>query len=677
MKLSINDFKSNLVRSGWLVATIIALVLSTSSLMIRHQIDKQFNDVLLITDYDDLLLLCNYSGLSMPEMLKELSDKGQIGAVAVNMCTVESALAKGYIIEKIKTPKSELPSLVEQTITANEYPLTEFDILSKEMSDGIEPFFSLIYGTGMSTNAPMFLPSTERANGSIYIPVDINRKALKFPLGFNLKEIQNVQEAGLLVVPRLINSPAVDKDDLPQYLNTVIPSNSLFLSAGESVFGYPNLIGPFANYIRSNNCNYGILEFDPQLGSDNLSAQLKDYGYIIHSISQAEMAKNSPASCIARFIRAVRERSIRICYIRPYLLEYPNIMLAGTTIADSTALWTFNKDVYFNGLATDLIKYGFNVGKTLPTYNKVSDYYYQPTVVQLLIALLSLGLILYTMTLVFSIGEDLEIWLSIGAVLLVVVGGVVKPLLIIKLVALAVAICSPVLAILLAYKWLQREKKPTSIISVTTSFLIVVGINAILASMIYGMLSTPGALNKMTSFSGIQIALALPIVITVIWSWDNSNLNTTQTIWNRLQNLVRARVTFGDALAAVLALVFIAIKLLRSGNDTPIAPSSMELAFRGLLEQLMFARPRSTELIGLPLLMCGLYLINYRNLFASICLVIGMMALTSQVNSFCHLHTPIGLTVIREILGIVTGLIFGVILILLLRNFRWRPTLRR
>ena len=90
------------------------------------------------------------------------------------------------------------------------------------------------------------------------------------------------------------------------------------------------------------------------------------------------------------------------------------------------------------------------------------------------------------------------------------------------------------------------------------------------------------------------------------------------------------------------------------------------------MDTLLFVRPRTKEfLLGHPLLIVGIALwIRARAAdapptwkgWAAVALAVGAIGQTSVVNTLCHLHTPIALSMARLGVGWVAGGILGFLL---------------
>jgi hypothetical protein len=98
---------------------------------------------------------------------------------------------------------------------------------------------------------------------------------------------------------------------------------------------------------------------------------------------------------------------------------------------------------------------------------------------------------------------------------------------------------------------------------------------------------------------------------------------------------------------------------------------------RALLDQYLVTRPRFKEfLIGHPLMIVGLALaVTGRRAWALPVFLAGAIGQVSLLNTFCHLHTPLFVSVLRALLGFAIGAVLGTLAWLVL----WRvfPALRR
>lgn len=129
-----------------------------------------------------------------------------------------------------------------------------------------------------------------------------------------------------------------------------------------------------------------------------------------------------------------------------------------------------------------------------------------------------------------------------------------------------------------------------------------------------------------------------------------------------LRAWMRMPITLVMVVGAVVLGAAAFYYLSRTGNAGTPLPG--EAAFRSMLENTFGVRPRNKEfLFAHPLFIVGIFAaLRYRwALYAMIVAVIGQL---SMVDTFAHIHTPAVLSLIRGLLGLGLGLIFGLLALL-------------
>jgi hypothetical protein len=167
-------------------------------------------------------------------------------------------------------------------------------------------------------------------------------------------------------------------------------------------------------------------------------------------------------------------------------------------------------------------------------------------------------------------------------------------------------------------------------------------------------------------FSGVKVAVFLPVFVAA-WIVIHKVTDWKETM--------KQPIVWGSALTSIVVLLGLGFMYMRTGNDNPAAVSGTELKLRDLLDQWLVVRPRTKEfMIGHPALLIGLALWartvdpKWRAV-GGFLLVVGAIGQTSIVNTMCHLHTPIHLSLIRIAIGLLFGSIIGALGWLILRQF--------
>jgi hypothetical protein len=248
--------------------------------------------------------------------------------------------------------------------------------------------------------------------------------------------------------------------------------------------------------------------------------------------------------------------------------------------------------------------------------------------------------------------------------------------------ALAVAICAPSLAIILAIRRVYdgRAAQAKSRLGYTvlelarSSLLSLVGVVYVVS-----LLNNITYLLVIQQFRGVSLLHLLPIVIIAVYLLFFSEKLTGRERMERVRKVLAFNINVLWVIIAVVVLAGGYYYLSRTGNEGQA--TGLEKLFRANLEDILKVRPRSKEfLFAHPLFVLGGYLVvKYRR--AVYLYLIGVIGQLSIVDTFCHLHTPLHISFIRITYGVVFGALIGFVFIavweLLARSWkRWAPMLR-
>lgn len=157
-------------------------------------------------------------------------------------------------------------------------------------------------------------------------------------------------------------------------------------------------------------------------------------------------------------------------------------------------------------------------------------------------------------------------------------------------------------------------------------------------------------------FTGVKLAQLLPLAVTAV------------LLFLALRRRPKEERQRPSPLLVVVVVLCVAAALfllvLRSG-DSPLPVSRLELAVRTWLEQTLYVRPRTKEmLMAFPVL--ALFLLAARRRMAVLELPLGVLAAVgsvSVVNTFCHIFTPVHLSLIRTFLSAGIGAVLGLVVL--------------
>lgn len=431
------------------------------------------------------------------------------------------------------------------------------------------------------------------------LPADMTElgRLLVLPVAFRPQDFSLLNSSGLKPVPKLT---AVSWDLEPVWL---AQTPSLLILSGNREFRRAEL--------HNFDGRLALVEFHTP-GTSQLEDRT-DRMVRLHGISAGEM-ENLPAErIITRYLRGVRERNIRVLYLRPF--------------TDGEDAWERSLDLLANLRAT-LERGGYILGEAQ------SFAPWNPALVWRLLVSAGIwaGAVLYGLSLFPKSNHFLGLAGILGWV--TTVGAAwYFPVLVFQGLALVAAVIFPCLALRC-----NRSSRPW--LRYWTS----AGISLLGALLIVGTLTGPEYLLKILEFRGVKLMHILPVLLVIF-----SLIRPLKTWFNK-KIPVRHLVLAG--LVGLLGIFYV----LRTGNFGLPVPS-WEVKMREGLEQILRTRPRTKEfLVGHPAFFLALHS-KYPE--RSWWLPIAVVGQVSLVNTFTHIHSPLSISLLRTLYGLIFGYFFG------------------
>ncbi len=371
------------------------------------------------------------------------------------------------------------------------------------------------------------------------------------------------------------------------------------LFSGESVMGYPDL-ALVREWLTQTDAHLPWVEFGRQKGMVSLQRAFPERIVRAHTLTDEEMPQLRPSAVMTRLRRAVRERGARFLYVR----LFPGFSRAQNEAFLVDLTQALRADHWRLGAAT--ARFGEWPLSLVP--------------------------------------------LSSGVRLLLAFG---------------VSVTLP----LLAFFWSIRQR------TVILPTLTLAGAGLSAGLLVAAFLSTPSFALGFSVFRGVKLALLLPLGAALFSLYRGGEI----------RHALHENVTVGRLVLGGVVLGGVAYFVLRIGHGTVADASPLELMLRGHLETWLGVRPRFKEfLIGHPFLWVGFYLrhrLKKEGLFLPAgrsalaqalhfvfhdprpFLLVGFIGPLSMVNTFCHAHTPLAISLLRTFHGVWLGAAVGGFLI--------------
>ncbi len=620
-----------------IVLIVIALLASVHVAMKRVAIERANRTVAFALDYDEAATLAAMAGKPVADVLGELKAAG----------VTHLAIGERTLLDTINQGDIELKHIDDTVSLTSGSPLILTRV--KRNLDAKLP------DSASSARAP--LPAAPGAAGEIVRP-RLTAAALKLGVGYPEDAIRAAKQAGLYPVAR----PISDFASTPQAVECSLAEArrigaEIVVFQGTMALGDRDLLKQTAETMARLGLKWGYIELVPQAGADKLAAIMKAHILRTHSISDLEMVETTPDRGIGRFSLAVRERNVRLCYVRLMLTASP------TVYEDNLS--------YVRGLAADLKDDGFSLGppELFPDF--------APHKAVLAVVLLGIvGGSLWLIQMIFCLPFRWFWGLAAVACLAAIGAGLTGMNALLQITGLAAAVVFPTLGLLILRPPVDASGKRPSILRGVGALVVATAITAIGGMLIVGSLSSLATMMQVEQFRGIKLATIVPLfLVSVIQAarFTNAYRDTRiemgedgsewPALWAGLRETSEGVIRYWHAgvilaLAAVLALV-----LWRSGNQPPVKVSGSELQARNTLEKVFVVRPRTKELAMHPVLvLSAMLMFAGRRRGVWLGFVGATIGQVSALNTFCHLHTPLTFSLIRDFNGLWLGAVLGVAL---------------
>lgn len=707
--------KQYIKRNGILLAVLaLTILVSIAVVAGRWQVENKNKSYDVVLDYIELEWMAEQSGHDVEWWLKEFKSMGitKVGLTEENLTTLmeDSPLnVSAAMMETVTLDanwRENYPADFVQAIEARGYDRFDVVVEITNNSDfdailflvqAVEERFPAgsYYCMGARDEAYIFLDGA--AADALYDDVGkyndtknkgfiertelLSSKLMYVSLGLIPEKVELIQSAGMEVVPRTL---CYNRHNDTQYAEAVVRGYEQYgitpdyiIAGGEAVIGFDDGADFATEYLRDNGVTIGLIENNTQRENIMQSgvAEAADatdlntvrvftmwnflqYRYGYYGYEGAEEITNA-------LYRAVVERNIRVLYFKP------------VKQTNDHHVYITDPEVYrgiFESLDSRLAAHGITRGRA-----SVMENYQVPS-----LALLALGL-------GAGVGGALlpdtflpmkRKWtLVLAALAAVCVTGawLVLPNTYRLLASFASAV---VFACLAAAFFLMAAKRTGQKLDAKTGLLTIlpraIGIlaGAVLISLAGAMmtaapLSSTHFMLEMGIFRGVKLAQLLPLAFFCLLFVSYYGLFEKDHKGNHLNpgDIVTA-LKWGIPVWALFLLAVVGLAgyyyLARTGHETSVSVSDVEMIFRNDLEYLLLARPRTKEfLVAFPAIMLAVYCAVRRLPFwTALFGLAGTIGLTSVCNTFMHIRTPLYLGFVRTGYALLLGILVGIVFIL-------------
>ena len=616
----------------------------------RWTIERANRTVEITVEWAEMRQLSSVFRIPIDTMLREFHSAG-VTSIALQEQTIRQLVDDGKVFRPDPFTDARVRRLIGQT-GDEDTPRTVLGFPDSELEKRVRQNLDVRWGKDR-------VEETSLDTMPALIIVGGYAEFRDIGVGLDPQALSKVEGAHLGVVARVRNYSGLTADELSWSLRDLRTCGAhAVIFSGDDVLGNPDEIHTTAEELERNNIAYGDVEFGKQHGAEKLTRALQGNYIRVHTIQGAELSNLTADAAVGRFVKAVRERTMRLLYIH---------------LMSSVSGSSFDQDRDFIGrIARSVGQAGYSLGLARPMPK------WRVSTIQF--ALISIGLVAAAAIL------TLDLWGSLPplcvAYLLLLLGGLIAGkardiILVSQAAALLSALVFPTLSLILARFPTQGDApnqqqsgsdcthpaacKIALLRLLGTSLFSLLG-----ALFIVGFLGDTRFMTKTDEFIGIKPAIILPVLLVfAIYGGRFLDPGSASARWDRLKQ--RTATTLAQPLevwhlvAFCFIVVLLGVLVARSGNDSAVGASMFEIKTRRVLDGVLIARPRTKEfLLGNPALYMAFYAAARGWKGAVLILVLlGSIGQTSLVNTFCHIHTPILISLFHVINGLWLGALVG------------------
>ncbi|MBD5634937.1 MAG: hypothetical protein IAI49_10700, partial [Candidatus Eremiobacteraeota bacterium] len=348
---------------------VLASILAVSLLaalyvaMVRARKELASRRVEIALDYSDFAALAQSYGYDQEQLLVSLRRAGltslavseELGG-SIDGGTTALLLPGQQLIGQSKLQQLSQPALAALAkrggLSADELYLIVFD-----------PHEVARYRIALAEHLGAKSIRTIRASGPAILAIKSQVDYFD-SLGFGLpaEPLALARKLHLFLVPRVQNderfaAPQIDRI-FASFKEHERPTTVIFFGQRNEVLGFPDHLADTAAAFQRTGLNFGSIEtYDKtqlQKGNDGLAEKAIERTTRVQAISKTELDKLDFNTVVARYLLGVRERNVRVVYLRPFLHEQNGMSLERTNVE------------LVREIRDGLIARGFKLGRATP-----------------------------------------------------------------------------------------------------------------------------------------------------------------------------------------------------------------------------------------------------------------------------------------------------------------------
>ena len=640
-------------------------------------------------DYEDTASMADAYGIPQKQLLADFKKRG-----ATSLAIYDQTLGTLRDNARIAISPRESAEKIYPNVNWKGVPAAYRYVINSDDDALLNQIFGRIQDQSLSATPPLRL----QADGQSLIAVSASKQLFNdASMGFDPQQIKFVHDNGYIPTARVSNSLNLTPARLNQTLDDIEKTGAkIVIFADDEVLGYDSLISSVAREMRKRGLIFTNIEFSKQRGARDFAMNTQGDLVRLHTVNGDEAARADPEVLVERFVRAARERDMRVLYIR--LLRQQKGEPVEVKKGDLSAPLNLKMTPYQQNLdfmqrvSEDLLRPPLVGGflRPAPTLGAAQAFGNYPTsylepnfgtkgariINYLMLFLSGVGTVGMTLLLVYLFHDwsaaARRNWLIAG--LIIVAGLSLSQGKGAQIMGMEAGIAASIVAMLwggLPAIWDGFRKPKNNSVGQTAwfAFGILLGtslLSLLLSLHIVSLLNEWRYMSKADEFLGEKATQFVPLILIPLAFLgelfphrviENGAAPGLALMKTRFRRAIDSPFTVQTAVLSILILGIGYIWMARFGNESGMEISTVELKMRAILERVFVTRPRTKEIfMGHPAFIVAIwFMLRDRRAIALGVLVLATIGQSDIVNTMCHIHTPVFFDIWRSLAGIVIG----------------------
>lgn len=685
-----------------------ALLVGIYTIYQRVGIERQYNTAEIMLDYSEMEKFADSSENDLSYWLKEFRKYGA-QSVAIPEETIKrlveqgkplraeiiSELIKGY--EWQKDYNADIVTMIDKKeigpndviVTTENTELYNYIVSGLKERYSREFFYTytldnVYYIVLKGTSDDIYYSETKKVmnltGDGVYEYKDVaDSRLMNIGIGYDDAKINMAKDAGLDIILRPVNFPTYNEKLVDVYRSAnerygLEPR--IYLLGGKEVLGYPGNEDKLLDYIDEKNIAISLIESSNQrenLESEGLNKLVEDSGYNsvrmftmwdyirqrngYYNYQGAEEIENT-------MFRAITERNIRVIYFKPFFEK------------EKSFKYLTDAEEYertFSSLENRLNEHNIKLGRA----EAIKEFHIGSKRMSILAFGITLASVLLFIK-IFNISDKRANFLYLfgipAAFVPLVMRGLAE-----KGFAFAAAVIFSGLGIYFFMMQIKNiydssEKYTKLKIMTHSTVILAVSIAISLAGAVFldAMLADSKYFLEMDIFRGVKFAQILPFgifaLIFLIYFMNKDKEGSFKSVVHTSARLLNKDIKIYYAIIAAVVGAVAYVYISRTGHETNMQPSSMEMITRNFMEYILLARPRTKEfLFAFPAIFAAVYAASKKSeFFTGLFMMASAIGTSSVINTFSHLRTPIYLSLVRTVIALGFGIVIGCVAVVII-----------